>query len=105
MEVLYLVGLTVVVAIAAVVHQHPYHTVYLVEVASSSVALRHWYILLEQLLHACIQVQVSGTHLVVAEPEQPLAVDKHIERCDARRLSDHHGRLALVYAEDSTLGG
>ena len=47
MEVFHLIGLTVIVTIAAMIHSHPNRVVHLVEHSTVTIIVRHYYVLNE----------------------------------------------------------
>ena len=75
-EILYLVSLAVIIAVAAVVHASPHNTHGLAEFCSTTGEFRHEGTLGEALDVACLTVQAETTVFVVRKPEQTMAVDE-----------------------------
>ena len=104
MEVFHLVGLSVVVAVAAVVHAHPYGTAVLVERPHHTVKFRHEHTLLEEFLVARLRVQARCSHAVVTEPHETVTVGKHADDAHPRGLAHQLGLLAVGERVDGTAG-
>ena len=98
---LHAVGLAVVVAVAAVVHQDPYAVVHLIELTAATVSLWYGHKLLEVLFFASLDVQIRGAHLVVAEPQQAVTVEEHVEH----RLSSGFPNLLDFSGEGDPVDG
>ena len=105
MEIDHLVGLTVIVAIAAVVHPDPYHAIGLTEHATAAVELWHKHRLFVETLTAGLEVQAVGTHAVIAEPDESVAVDEHREDGQPVGLAYHLRLLAVGEGVDAALRG
>ena len=104
MEILHLVGLSVVVAVAAVIHAYPHRTVVLRELTHAPVKLWSWHYLSEQFFLARLRIQARGSWACVAEPDESLTIYVDGDDRLSGSCSDGLGLLSVGIREDLAVG-
>ena len=101
MEILYLVGLSVIVAITTTIHTNPYNTDRLAKLCTTACEFRNRNVVLEELDVLGAKLQAISTVTSVREPQKFVTVDK--KTCNfATVVQDECWLLAIGKLENLT---